>query len=128
MINETGHTGYFLFYGTRNIKGLEVMKDVMWRVDPGGGAKFSDILAGQDVLFEDEVNTRPLQQDMAQHFRGQLVSIDTLERYLLIDTPYALKHLKKLTLKPMQADGRITSPNQKKKGTYPSGTMVQFAG
>ncbi|MEK6437487.1 three-Cys-motif partner protein TcmP [Pseudonocardia sp. T1-2H] len=126
MINETGHTGYFLFYGTRNIKGLEIMKDVMWRVDPGGGQRFSDKLAGLDVLFEDEVDTRPLQRDMAQHFRGQTVTVETLEHYILIDTPYALKHLKKLTLKPMQMAGGITSPNQKKRNTYPPGTLIEF--
>jgi hypothetical protein len=71
-------------------------------------------------------NPRPLQQDMAQHFLGQLVSIETLERYVLIDTPYALKHLKRTTLKPMRADGMITSPNQKK-GAFPPGTLIQFA-
>ncbi|NKQ54974.1 three-Cys-motif partner protein TcmP [Amycolatopsis sp. K13G38] len=127
MVNSSGHTGYFLFYGTRNIKGLEVMKDVMWTVDPGSGEKFSDILAGQDVLFQAEVDTRPLQQDMAQHFRGQLVSVETLAHYVLVDTPYALKHLKKLTLKPMQKEGVITSPNQKRTGTFPEGTLIKFA-
>lgn len=126
MVNETGHTGYFLFYGTRNLTGLEKMKDVMWNVDPGGGAKFSDILAGQDVLFQAEADTRPLQRDMAQHFRGKLVDIKTLENYVLIDTPYALKHLKKRTLKPMQDEGLITSPNQKRTGTFPAKTLIQF--
>jgi three-Cys-motif partner protein len=87
MINETGHTGYFLFYGTRNLKGLEVMKDVMWSVDPGGGQRFSDKLAGQDVLFEAAADTRPLQRDLAEHFRGQTVSVEILGRYVLVDTP-----------------------------------------
>lgn len=126
MINETGHTGYFLFYGTRNIKGLEVMKDVMWKVDPGGGQRFSDKLAGQDVLFEDEADTRPLQRDLAEHFRGQTVSIETLEQYVLVNTPYAKKHVKKATLKPMQLAGKITSPNQRTKNTYPEGTLITF--
>jgi three-Cys-motif partner protein len=41
MINEMGHTGYYLFFGTRNITGLKVMKEAMWKVDPGGGQLFS---------------------------------------------------------------------------------------
>ena len=35
MVNKKGKTGCFLFYGTRNIAGLRVMKDAMWMVDPG---------------------------------------------------------------------------------------------
>ncbi len=127
IINDTGHTGYFLFYGTRDIKGLEKMKDVMWNVDPGGGAKFSDILGGQDVLFQAEADTRPLQRDLAQQFHGRLVSIEELEEYVLVHTPYAIKHIRTRTLKPMQAEGAITSPNQKRKNTFPSGTLVQFS-
>lgn len=126
MVREDRKTGYFLFYGTRNVKGLEVMKDVMWRVDPGGGQRFSDKLAGEDVLFEDEVDTRPLQRELAEHFRGQTVSIEALEQHVLINTPYAKKHVKKATLKPMQLAGRISSPNQRTKNTYPAGTMVTF--
>ncbi|MCR3720160.1 three-Cys-motif partner protein [Prauserella flava] len=127
MINETGHTGYFLFYGTRNFMGLKTMKEVMWNVDPGGGAVFSDILAGQDVLFDIKPDTLPLQEDLAQQFRGKRVSVETLEQYVVIETPYAAKHLKKATLKPMQERGIITSPNQKRKGTFPAKTLVQFA-
>jgi three-Cys-motif partner protein len=127
MVNETGHTGYYLFYGTRSVTGLRVMKEAMWKVDPGGGQKFSDILAGQDVLFQLDVDTAPLQQELAEHFRGQTVNVETLDQYVLINTPYASSHLKKLTLKPMQEARLITSPNQKRKGTYPAGTLVAFA-
>lgn len=126
MVNETGHTGYYLFYGTRNVAGLRVMKEAMWKVDPGGGQRFSDILAGQDILFQDEVDTEPLRLALSNHFSSQTVGVDTLEEYLLINTPYAASHLKKQTLKPMQADGLICSPNQKKRGTFPSGTMITF--
>lgn len=127
MVNERGKTGYFLFYGTRNIVGLRVMKEAMWKVDPGGGQKFSDVLDGQQVLFEDSVDTLPLQHDLTQHFRGQTVAVETLEHYVLADTPYAASHLKKLTLKPMQIAGLISSPNQRRKGTFPNGTMITFA-
>ncbi|WP_202796353.1 MULTISPECIES: three-Cys-motif partner protein TcmP [unclassified Pseudonocardia] len=128
MVNETGHTGYYLFYGTRHVTGLRVMKDAMWKVDPGGGEKFSDVLAGIPVLFGDEVDTEPLQIDLAQHFKGQTVSIELLEHYVLTETPYAASHLKKLTLKPMQIAGQITCVNQARRNTYPPGTQVVFPG
>jgi three-Cys-motif partner protein len=54
MINRQGHTSYFLFYATRAIQGLRAMKEAMWRADPGGGYRFSDLLAGQDVLFSED--------------------------------------------------------------------------
>ncbi|MDD7941679.1 three-Cys-motif partner protein TcmP [Actinomycetospora lutea] len=99
MIREDGKTGYFLFYGTRSVTGLRVMKDAMWRVDPGGGQKFSDFFAGQDVLFDVEVDTYPLRLELQSHFAGNLVSVEELEQYVLVNTPYAASHLKRLTLK-----------------------------
>lgn len=126
MINDKGHTGYYLFFGTRNIVGLRVMKEAMWKVDPGGGQLFSDILAGQDILFREEVDIEPLKLALRNQFTGQTVSVNALEEYLLIHTPYAASHLKKLTLKPMQADGYIGSPNQKRRGTFPQGTLITF--
>jgi hypothetical protein len=95
------------------------MKDAMWKVDPGGGEKFSDVLGGQDVLFQAEVDTRPLQEDLARHFLGQTVSVEILEEYVLVNTPYAATHLTRLTLRPMQIAGRISSPNQARRNTYP---------
>lgn len=126
MLNETGHTGYYLFYGTRNVKGLQVMKDAMWKVAPEGDYRFSDRLAGQDVLFQTEVDTSPLQAQLALEFAGRSVTIEQLEEYVLVHTPYRAAHLKKLTLKPMQAAGLISVPDKVKRGTYPAGTTVNF--
>jgi three-Cys-motif partner protein len=126
MIKSTGHTGYYLFYGTRNIRGIQVMKEAMWKVAPGGDYMFSDLLAGQDVLFTPTVDTLPLQAELARHFGGQTVSIEKIEEFVLINTPYAASHVKKLTLKPMQEEGWITSPNQRRRNTYPTGTLLTF--
>ena len=54
MINNTGNIGYYLFHGTRHWKGVKLMKDAMWKIDPGGGFTFSDRMAGQDVFFTPE--------------------------------------------------------------------------
>src|SRR5262249_44610615 len=69
MKNMAGHITYYLFYGTRNTKGLQLMKDAMWRLDPGGGYRFSDRLAGQDILFDESVMvTGPLREALLRHF------------------------------------------------------------
>jgi hypothetical protein len=69
MVHNNGHTGNLLIYGTRNLKGMQVMKDAMWKVDPGGGITFSDRLAGQEVLFSGAgVDLVPLRQALLKKF------------------------------------------------------------
>jgi hypothetical protein len=126
MVNNLGKTGCYLFYCSRNITGLKIMKEAMWKVAPGGDFKFSDRLAGQSILFEESIDTRPLQANLMDHFAGRTVSIADIENYTLVHTPYAKSHVKTRTLKPMQEAGLIDSPNQRRAGTFPEGTLVTF--
>lgn len=126
MINEKNRTPYYLFYCTRNIKGLATMKEAMWKIAPTGDYRFSDLLAGQQVLFGDDVETQPLQDELARYFAGKTVTITQVEDYVVGHTPFAKTHLKKKTLKIMQKNGRITSPNQRRHGQFPAGTLIQF--
>ncbi|MCD5341722.1 three-Cys-motif partner protein TcmP [Arthrobacter sp. AK04] len=126
MVNKKGKTGNYLFFCTRSVKGLSVMKEAMWKVDPSGGYTFSDLLHGQTVLFEPEVDTRPLQHELATMFRGRCLSIEEIEEYVVVHTPYCKSHVKRKTLAEMQRKNQVTSPNQKTRNTYPPGTLVQF--
>lgn len=95
MINSTGNIGYYLFHGTRHRKGVELMKDAMWKVDPGGGCTFTDRMADQDVLFTLDPDLRPLRGGLIQQFAGQRnVAIADLEWYVLQYTPYRKTHLR----------------------------------
>jgi three-Cys-motif partner protein len=76
MVNETGHVGHHLFFCTRNLQAFDRMKYAMWSLDPSGEYRFEDRLANQPVLFAGKLDTRPLQDDLAQHFAGQTVSIE----------------------------------------------------
>lgn len=128
MIDSRGKTAYSLFFGTRSIDGVKAMKYAMWKVDPTGGVRFSDRLVGQDVLFsEDELVTGPLRDAILGHFRGRTVVVDDVEQFVLAETPYRESHYKKQVLRPLQDEGLITCPGQKKKGTYPSGTRLVFS-
>jgi len=126
MVNTSGHTGSYLFFCTRNDQAYDRMKEAMWKLAPGGGYRFDDRLAGQPVLFEDEANTGPLQDELAQHFGGSTVPVQEVIQYVITKTPFHSGQVKVKTLKPMQAAGRISSPNQKKKGTFPDGTLIEF--
>lgn len=126
MVNKSGHVGSYLFFCTRDDQAYDRMKEAMWKIAPGGGYKFDDRLAGESVLFEDEANTGPLQDELAQHFAGRIVTFEEVSQYVVRRTPFHSGQVKVKTLKPMQSAGRISSPNQKRKGTFPNGTLIEF--
>ncbi|MBD3757074.1 MAG: three-Cys-motif partner protein TcmP [Microbacterium sp.] len=126
MVNSSGHTGNYLFFCTRHLKGFDRMKAVMWKIDPLGGYRFSDLLAGQEVLFQPDVDTRPLQSALAGEFGGRTISIEDVTNFVVGHTPYTSSHVKTRTLRPMQLAGVISSPNQTRTGQFPPGTMVAF--
>jgi three-Cys-motif partner protein len=127
MVNRQRHTVYSLFYGTRSIDGLRVMKDAMWSVDPVGGLRFSDQLAGQPVLFTPRPDFAPLLNAIVQRFAGKSATVDQIEEFVLVETPYKASHYKRQILKPLQRDGRIEAVSgQSRKGTFPAGTVLRF--
>jgi len=126
MVNKSGHTGSYLFFCTRDDQAYDKMKEAMWKLAPGGGYRFDDRLAGVLVLFEDEANTEPLQDELAQHFAGRTVPFEEVSKYVITKTPFHSGQVKVKTLKPMQQAGCISSPNQKRKGQFPPGTLIEF--
>jgi three-Cys-motif partner protein len=129
MVNSRGRTAYYLIYGTRSIDGLKAMKYAMWKVDPSGGVRFSDRLAGQNVLFEeDHLVAGPLRTAIVEEFAGQTVTVDAVEHFVLAETPYRETHYKKRVLKPLEDEGKLMSPTVgRKRGTYPPGTKLTFS-
>jgi len=126
MINETGNIGYYLFHGTRHRQGVKLMKDAMWKVDPGGGFVFSDRLAGQDVLFTLEPDLQPLRTHLLQYYAGQSgVSIDSLEWHTILYTPYRETHVRPV-LRKLEAEKviRINRPSGKKQ--FAAGVTIDF--
>lgn len=126
MINSSGHTGSYLFFCTRDDQAYDKMKQAMWALAPGGAYAFDDRLAGQEVLFGNDANTGPLQDELAQHFAGRTIPVEEVIRYVVTQTPFHSGQVRTKTLKPMQKAGRITSPNQKRKNTFPDGTLIIF--
>lgn len=126
MVNQRGRTGSYLFFCTRDDQAYDRMKEAMWKIAPGGGYRFDDRLAGVPVLFEDEANTGPLQDELAQHFAGRTVTFEEVSQYVVTKTPFHSGQVKLKTLKPMQFAGRISSPNQRRRGTFPDGTLIEF--
>ncbi len=62
MINDFNQTVYFLTFATKNWKGMKVMKEAMWKVDPTGNFRYSDRTNPQQRFlfdFSDEAFWHP---------------------------------------------------------------------
>lgn len=132
MRNRANSTDYFLFFATNNLKGLEKMKEAMWRVDGTGSFQFSDHrdAHGSMYLFSDQPNLDPLRVAVSNRFRGQQVSIGDLTDWVIAETEFLPKHLKRPVLAPMEAEGTLTVVNpgpKRRRGTFSDGTILKFS-
>ncbi|SDM23591.1 three-Cys-motif partner protein [Nonomuraea maritima] len=126
MANSTGNIGYYLFHGTRHQLGVKLMKDAMWKVDPGAGCRFSDRLAGQDVLFTPEPDLRPLSEAILQHFAGtRSVPVSEIEWYAILETPYRETHVRPV-LRPLEKHSAIKVNRPPGKRQFADGVTIDF--
>jgi three-Cys-motif partner protein len=124
---DRGRTAYYLMYGTCHPKGLEVMKDAMWSLDPVAGQSFTGRTGGQEVLFGGEVDLEPLCAAILDRFRGSEPNIDAIERFVLEETDFKTTHYKKGVLKELERNEVIQClSSRRKRFTYPSGTVLRF--
>ena len=124
---ERRRTAYYLMYGTRHPKGLEVMKDAMWSLDPVAGQRFAGSTGGQSVLFQDEPDLGPLRDAIVEQFAGRDVTVDEIERFVVEGTDYKPTHYKKGVLKELEGNDEISClTDRKRRLTYPSGTVLRF--
>ncbi|KQP68393.1 three-Cys-motif partner protein TcmP [Methylobacterium sp. Leaf112] len=130
MRNGRERTDYYLFFATKNQRGLKKMKEAMWSVDQRGGMTFSDATdPSQQVLFDGQ-DTSQLEGILSRRFAGSVTNVDEVERFVVEETPFRETHYKGI-LKGMEA--RVPAAIQveacregRRKGTYPTGTRVRF--
>ena len=127
MYVDRGRTAYFLMFGTRHHKGLQVMKDAMWALDPVAGARFAGSAGEQQMLFSAEPDTTPLHDALLERFSGESVAPETIERFVIEETDYKTTHYKKQVLKVLEEEGILICESERKRhGTYPKGTVLRF--
>jgi hypothetical protein len=80
MLNKGNSTDYFLFFATNSLKGLEKMKEAMWKVDDTGSFQFSDHSDARGLmsLFSAQPNLAPLRDAILKNFRGKEIAIEGL--------------------------------------------------
>ncbi len=120
--------GYTLFFGTNHELGLERMKEAMWAADPISGQRFSDSTdSDQMVLFQSEVDTKPLLAALRLRFGERPFSIEDAERFALLSTPFIPSQVRRRTFAPEEREGRLVVLTPRpRRGTYPPGTRLRF--
>lgn len=101
---------YRLVFSLGHLKGLEIAKDAMWRVDPVAGTSYTATTeSGQEVLFGpgDMVDTGPLLAELRAQLGHEWFTIDQADRCTLVDTPFRKAHLRRLTLQPAERAGDL---------------------
>lgn len=108
MIGERNQTIYYLVYATKDPKGMEVMKNVMWKVDRRGTYRFSDITdPGQSYIIDysqGDVWVPAAANEVYFRFRGRTASCREVNDFVTVDTRYRFR---KAILQLLEESGRI---------------------
>ena len=117
---------YFLFFATNSERGLQKMKEAMWRVDESGTYLFSDATdPHQSTLFTSEPDRALLARLILSRFAGSESTVGDVERFVVCETPFRETHFKKV-LQTLEVGGTLTaiSPSAKRRqGTYANADM-----
>ncbi len=108
---------YWLFFASNNIRGLEVMKKSMWRVDDTGEFRFSDkhqespmLLAGYDDGW--------LAAELSRCLAGQTRSIAEIRDHVLKETPCYLYNGALALLEKQERIQPINEPEGRRCGSF----------
>lgn len=108
LLDDRGHQ-LALVHATSGIRGVERMKDAMWKTDPVHGIRFRDPRDTQQLTFtiEDQPNLKPLQDRLVEHFSNRSQhKITDLRDWATTETTYRATHLNQV-LKRLREDQRI---------------------
>lgn len=123
MVNKHNQIAYFLIFGSNHWKGIEVMKNAMWAIDPTGNYTFSDLShSGQSTLIDFAGFDYSLIQNELRKLAGRKLTISEIEEYIAIKTPYTTNKLKTEVLKPMELRGELIpiTPRRTQRISYPN--------
>ncbi len=86
MRDQNDRVIYWLFFCSNNIRGLEEMKEAMWKVDRSGGFEFSDKHAtALGKLFQ--YGDGELANDLIAAHDGKEITVGSVGEYVLVQTP-----------------------------------------
>jgi hypothetical protein len=124
-MTDGGRHIYDLVFTTNGLKGLEVMKDAMWSVDPRGLYMFSDTTAGQTYLTNLSSHVPEIADLIYGKFKHKTVPRKEIHDFVIGETDYVFR-TKPLEL--LEKQNKIVNvTNRKKKGyNYPKTCKITF--
>ena len=117
---------YSLFFATKGIKGCDVMKQAIWKVDPTGFYTFRGANPGQSQLNLHFDHTG-LGDDLRAEFGFEWVSIEQAKEFVQGDrTRFHYGHLRKETLYPLERERVIEVDRPQGGKGFPTDKGIRF--
>lgn len=93
MLDEQGHDLHLVF-GTTSRKGLEKMKEAMWRIDAVHGVRYRDPRDPDQLAidFDENANLGPLRRALTAQLQSGPCTLGQLRNYTLLETVYRPPH------------------------------------
>jgi len=126
MRNQHNATDYFLFFGTKSLKGLKSMKEAMCRVDPTGTYEFSDFTNPYQLLLFSQPNYSLLKQMLLDKFKGKIVTVEEIEHFVIAETPFCKYKTEALRLMELSSPPEIqvvAVDSKRRRGTFADPNM-----
>lgn len=130
IIGEHNQVIYHLIFCTNHIKGLDIMKRAMWKVDRTGEYKFSDRDDPEQTYlfdFQDEEHWIPVAADKIYgKFKGLTIDVANIEEFVIAETDYIFKKgiLRYIEKTKPEYISRVI--NRTRKGTFPDRCLITF--
>jgi hypothetical protein len=127
MKDARNRTIYDLFFATNHSKGIDSMKDAMWRVDQSGGISFSDATdPSQVTLFTAEPDWNQLFDLLHAKFQGTKVRWPLVEEAIRRSPFRIMRNPLKLESKKPDSRFKIINPPGVRQGTLDADTVIRF--
>lgn len=132
MKGSSGTGIYNLVYATKNIKGMEVMKNAMLKTSQAGEYAYSDRTDPRQLVlidYRDESHWIPrAAKSVFKKFSGKNnVPLDLIKEYVIGHTPYPFKKAILKELEKSEPPRIVDVRSRKRQGTYPDGCRIFFS-
>jgi three-Cys-motif partner protein len=131
--NKNGtRTSHHLIFVTKNFKGYDIMKNIMWREstahdeDNIGSFEYNpaDHLPKQSLLFQLDRPLNDLKDQILKDFKGKTITTKELYESHSIDKPYILRNYKD-ALMELEKENYISVPKHRA-NTFADGLTITF--
>lgn len=115
---------YTIYFATGSLKGCNLMKQVIWKVEPTGSYAFRGHAGQARVLFD--ANTKSLAKQLGDEFGDRSTPIEEMEQFVMSDrTIFHSGHLRLKTLQRLERDQQIEVSRPQGGRGFPSGRGIK---